>query len=231
LTIRRRAPPEIALRRLLLALLLALAACCAAAVLDPAALQRQLVARFGPTRVGLLNDWLALIRVVKPLREEVKLQRVNDFVNRTIGFADDLTVWQQDDYWATPLETIGQGRGDCEDFTILKYVSLRMAGVADSKLRLIYVNATLSTPAGPLRQAHMVLAYYAAPNAEPLVLDNLDAVIRPASARRDLRPVFSFNSEGIYAGIAGSDKATAGGIRRLSRWEDALRRIREEGYE
>jgi hypothetical protein len=43
--------------------------------------------------------------------------------------------------------------------------------------------------------------------------------------------VFSFNSEGIYAGVSGSDKATAGGTSRLSRWEDALRRIREEGYE
>lgn len=224
-------PPEAALRRLLVALLLALSAWFASAGLDPAALQRQMVARFGPARVVLLTDWLALIQVVKPLSEPVKLQRVNDFINRNIGFVDDFTVWQQEDYWATPLETIGQGRGDCEDFTIVKYVSLRMAGVADNKLRLIYVKATLKTPAGPQQQAHMVLAYYATPNAEPLVLDNLDAVIRPASSRPDLRPVFSFNSEGIYAGVSGNDKATAGGISRLSRWEDALRRIREEGYE
>jgi predicted transglutaminase-like cysteine proteinase len=219
------------LRRLLAALLLVLAAWYAAAAFDPAALQRELVARFGPARVVLLNDWLALIKAVKPLNEPVKLQRINDFINRNIGFEDDLIVWQQNDYWATPLETIGQGRGDCEDFTIIKYVSLRMAGIADSKLRLIYVKATLKTPAGPQQQAHMVLAYYATPNAEPLVLDNLDAVIRPASGRPDLRPVFSFNSEGIYAGVSGSDKATAGGTSRLSRWEDALRRIREEGYE
>ena len=77
----------------------------------------------------------------------------------------------------------------------------------------------------------MVLAYYATPNAEPLVLDNLDTTIRPASKRPDLQPVFSFNGEGIFSGITGSDKATAGGIGRLSRWEDAWRRIRAEGYE
>ncbi len=77
----------------------------------------------------------------------------------------------------------------------------------------------------------MVLAYYATPNAEPLLLDNLDTAIRPASKRPDLKPVFSFNSAGIFAGVSGTDKATSGGLGRLSRWEDVLRRIAAEGYE
>ena len=77
----------------------------------------------------------------------------------------------------------------------------------------------------------MVLAYYPTPNAEPLILDNLESTIRPATRRSDLQPVFSFNSEGIFAGAAGKDKATGGGLGRLSRWEDALRRIRAEGFE
>ena len=82
-----------------------------------------------------------------------------------------------------------------------------------------------------MQQAHMVLTYYATPNAEPQVLDNLDATIRPASRRPDLQPVFSFNSEGIFAGVSGNEKASAGSLGRLSRWEDVLRRIRAEGYE
>ena len=106
-----------------------------------------------------------------------------------------------------------------------------MAGIPTNKLRLIYVKARLNTPNGTMQQAHMVLAYYATPSAEPLVLDNLQASIRPASQRPDLQPVFSFNSEGIYAGVSGKDKASAGGIGRLSRWEDALRRITAEGYQ
>ena len=218
-------------RRLLLSAVLAFAACCALAERDVAALHQQLIARFGPARVVLLEDWLATVNATKALADEAKLRRINDFVNRNIAFDTDSAVWQQNDYWATPLETIGQGRGDCEDFTILKYVSLRLAGVADSRLRLIYVKARLNAPAGPLQQAHMVLAYYATPNAEPLVLDNLDAVIRPASRRTDLQPVFSFNGEGIFAGISGKNQATAGGISRLSRWEEVLRRIRAENYE
>ena len=215
--------------RLLLGVLLGLVLC-AVAAFDPVALQRQLSARFGGARTVLFKDWLQMIEVAKPLSDEAKLTRVNDFVNRTIGFADDLIVWQQDDYWATPLETIGQGRADCEDFAIIKYVSLRMAGVPSSKLRLIYVKATLKTTGGPRQQAHMVLAYYATASADPLVLDNLETAIRPAAARSDLQPVFSFNSDGIFSGASGREKAAAGGLSRLSRWEHALHRIRVEGY-
>ena len=229
LIVRLQASPE--LRRLALALLLMLGAVWATAAFDPAALQQQLAARFGPARTVLFNDWLQLVGSAKTLGEDAKLTRINDFINRNIAFDDDISVWQQSDYWATPLETIGQGRGDCEDFAIIKYVSLRLAGVADSKLRLIYVKAQRTTPSGPIQQAHMVLAYYATPNAEPRVLDNLDPAIRPASKRPDLQPVFSFNGEGIFAGVSGTTKAAAGGIGRLSRWEDAMRRIRAEGYE
>jgi len=218
--------------RFAMLLLLVLFALHALAELNANALEQQLIARFGPARVVLLKDWLSSVSSVKPLPEEGKLKRVNDFINQNFNFEDDMIVWQQSDYWATPLEMIGQGRGDCEDFAIIKYVSLRMTGIPVQKLRLIYVKAQLKTPSGgQAQQAHMVLAYYATPNAEPLVLDNLNTTIRPASKRPDLQPVFSFNSEGIFAGVTGDDKATAGGIGRLSRWEDAWRRIQAEGYE
>ena len=225
------ASPESSLSRLVIVLLLALVALCAVAALDPATLQQQLIARFGPARVVLLKDWLQMVYSAKAQGDETKLKRINDFINQNIVFEDDNSVWQQSDYWATPLETIGQGRGDCEDFSIIKYYSLRMAGIPVSKLRLVYVKATLATAAGVRQQAHMVLAYYANPNAEPMVLDNLEPTIRPASKRPDLKPVFSFNSEGIFAGVSGKEKATTGGVGRLSRWEDALQRIRAEGFE
>lgn len=214
-----------------MSLLLAFITAIAVAGLNQESLQQQLIARFGPARVPLLNDWLDAIAAASRLPEEAKLRRLNDFVNRHITFDDDISVWQQSDYWATPLETIGQGSGDCEDFAIIKYVALRQAGIPANKLRLIYVKARLETPVGTRQLAHMVLAYYATPNAEPQVLDNLDKTIKAASRRPDLQPVFSFNSEGIFAGVSGKDQATAGGIGRLSRWEDVLRRIRAEGFD
>ncbi|MDQ5879610.1 MAG: hypothetical protein QG584_645 [Pseudomonadota bacterium] len=194
--------------------------------LNFASLQQQLIARFGPARINLLQDWQAQLEAVKKQPESEKLKRFNDFFNRNIVFDEDLTIWNQTDYWATPLETIGRGRADCEDFSIIKYYSLLQAGVPVSKMRLIYVKARQ----GSSQRAHMVLAYYASPSAEPLVLDNLDPAIKPASKRPDLVPVFSFNSQGIYAGIAGNAAASTGGTGKLSRWDDLMRRARAEGF-
>ena len=216
----------------LIAACLALTALFAQARHDPAFLRERLVARFDASRVPLLDRWLATVASTGALREEARLKRINDFINGNIAYEEDIVVWEQSDYWATPLETIGQGRGDCEDFAIIKYVSLRMAGVANNKLRLVYAKARLDGLAGPVWVAHMVLAYYTTPSAEPLVLDSLNNAILPASRRPDLRPVFSFNSEGIFAGVSGRGAATAAaGIGRLSRWEDAWQRILADGYE
>ena len=194
-------------------------------------LQQQLTARFGPARIPLLRDWHEMLAGSKSLGEKDKLKKVNDFINRRIAFDDDMWVWSQSDYWATPLETIGQGRGDCEDFAIIKYFSLRDAGVPLAKLRLVYVKARLNGPGGPYLQAHMVLAYYATPNAEPLVLDNFVPVIKPASQRGDLQPIFSFNSEAIWNGVAGNAAQGYGGTVQLSRWQDLLQRARNEGFD
>ncbi|MDZ7904833.1 MAG: transglutaminase-like cysteine peptidase [Cypionkella sp.] len=160
-----------------------------------------------------------------------RLRKVNDFVNRQTQFGEDAIIWAQPDYWATPLETLGRAAGDCEDFAIAKYFTLIEAGTAPDKLRLIYVRAKTGGDELAPTVAHMVLAYYAQPSAEPLIMDNLLPDIRPASRRPDLIPVFSFNSAGVFAGIAGGGAAAAGGTGRLSRWEDLLRRAKAEGFE
>ena len=75
----------------------------------------------------------------------------------------------------------------------------------------------------------MVLAYYSAPNAEPLILDSLITDVRPASRRPDLAPVFSFNSESLWQGVGSQ---TAGDpAARLSRWREVLVKARAEGFQ
>ncbi|UUZ49653.1 hypothetical protein LP420_05300 [Massilia sp. B-10] len=71
----------------------------------------------------------------------------------------------------------------------------------------------------------MVLAYYPAPDADPLILDNLITEIRPAARRSDLAPVFSFNREGVFLerGPCGA-RACRHGTERLSAWQDLLQR-------
>jgi predicted transglutaminase-like cysteine proteinase len=218
------------IRRALQYLVLALAVSIVAAF-DFDRLRQQLVARFGEAQLPLLRDWQKLLAESRSVAEKDKLKKINDFFNRRVRFEDDLAIWNQSDYWATPLETIGQGRADCEDFAIIKYYSLKDAGVPLAKLRLIYVKARLNGPAGPYLQAHMVLAYYPTPNAEPLLLDNLIPEIRSASQRPDLQPVFSFNSEAIWGGVAGNAPKGTRGTGQLSRWQDLLNRTRNEGIE
>ena len=165
-----------------------------------------------------------LIGEVAGQDEDSRLRAINGFFNRTVQYRDDREIWGQVDYWATPLETLARGQADCEDYAIAKYFSLLAAGVPGVKMRLVYVRAQL---AGTI-QAHMVLAYYPQPDAEPLILDNLITDIRPASRRPDLAPVFSFNAEGLWQGVAG---ASAGDpVARLSRWREALAKAKAEGW-
>ncbi len=189
-----------------------------------------LTQRWGNGPVAKFNAWQNLVVGNRGAGDPERLKRTNDFFNRQMQFGDDMSIWGQEDYWATPLESLGKGAGDCEDFVIAKYFTLKEMGVESNKLRLIYVRAKIGTSDTAL-QAHMVLAYYPKPEAEPLVLDNLIADIRPASRRPDLVPVFSFNSEGIFTGVSGKDTTPAAGTGRLSRWEDLLKRARAEGFE
>lgn len=179
----------------------------------------------------LFNDWRQLVDSSKALVTQDRLKRINEFFNRKIQFTDDIQTWGQPDYWATPMETLAKGKGDCEDFTIAKYFTLLDAGVPNEQLRLIYVKARIGGPASNVSQAHMVLAFYPSPEAEPLILDNLITEIRPASRRPDLLPVFSFNSEGIWSSPTASGVPATTGVGRLTRWQDLLNRARAEGFE
>lgn len=173
--------------------------------------------------------WIRLLTDSRDLPDSDQLRLVNDFLNRNIRFEDDQTLWGKSDYWATPLETLSAGAGDCEDFSIAKYFSLKAIGIPTSKLRLIYVRAQLGGSTSGMSQAHMVLAFYPSPDSEPLVLDNLISEIRTASRRPDLAPVFSFNSDAIWGGV--NTAQTTNDTSRLSRWRDLLIRARSEGFD
>ncbi len=183
--------------------------------------------RYGPRAASLVKEWRRMLDTAHPQPEAEQLASVNTFFNRKLVFESDELVWKQKDYWATPLEFMGRGMGDCEDFTIAKYMSLLLLGVPQDKLRLIYVRARTGGAGSGLSEAHMVLGYYAQPDAEPLILDNLISNIRPASARSDLTPIFSFSHQGLW--VAGASTSSADPTARLSRWRQVLEQARQEG--
>lgn len=168
-----------------------------------AALIAKYTQRFGPPTPDRFAQWIRYAREQRaaeflrrieaaPGLESRPLQGVNDAINTRVKWLDDKVHWGADDYWATPAESIGSAGGDCEDYAIAKYFLLKELGVPISRLRITYVRA-LSLQG----QAHMVLAYYVTPDAVPLILDNLDPRVRPASERSDLEPVYSFNDDEV----------------------------------
>ena len=185
--------------------------------------------RYGAAGAQSVQQWRTLLQDTQALADSEKIKQVNAFFNRRIAFREDSDTWGTADYWATPLETLGRAAGDCEDYTIAKYVTLKLAGVPIDRMRLIYVRAKIGGPHSTVSQAHMVLGYYAAPGDEPLILDNLITDIRPASRRTDLQPIFSFNSEGLWVGQAAGSSANP--TARLSHWRGVISRMQAEGLE
>ncbi len=165
--------------------------------------------------------WRNLINSNQNIDEVLKLRIANDFINQ-LEFVSDIDLWGQEDYWATPLQMLSSNAGDCEDFSIAKYFTLREMGIPAERMRLTYVKAL------KLNQAHMVLTYYPTPDADPLVLDNLVDDIRRSSDRKDLLPVYSFNGNSLWLAKSRGADRHIGRSERLSLWQGVIARINNE---
>jgi predicted transglutaminase-like cysteine proteinase len=174
--------------------------------------------KYGVEARERLLAWQQFIRDNDGGTDMQKLEKVNKFFNR-ISFVSDIIHWQKADYWATPIEFLASDGGDCEDFAVAKYFTLKMLGVAEGKMNITYVKAW------KLNQAHMVITYYETANAVPLVLDNLVTTIEPAKKRTDLLPVFSFNGSGLWLAKERGRGNLIGKSDRLKLWNDLLARM------
>lgn len=169
-----------------------------------------------------LLEWENMIRSEQNASDREKLEKVNAFMNK-IPYGEDIDVWGVADYWATPIEFLGRGAGDCEDYAIAKYFTLKALGIPESKLRITYVRAM------QLGKTHMVLTYSGKPGDEPLALDNLDKSIKPASERHDLVPIFIFNGTELWtAQQRGQGEATDSS--RLKPWRNLMKRMSENKF-
>lgn len=177
-------------------------------------------AKYGSAARTLLLAWEDLIRQDKSTSDLAKLEKVNQFFNQ-MEFVSDSVHWGEKDYWATPIELLASQGGDCEDFSIAKYFTLKEMGVNEEKLNLMYVKAL------QYNMHHMVMTYYSTPGAEPLVLDNLINSIKPGSQRTDLMPIFSFNGTGLWLAKQRGRGKLAGSSSRVKRWRDLLQKMQQ----
>ncbi|MEL1249648.1 transglutaminase-like cysteine peptidase [Aurantiacibacter gilvus] len=118
------------------------------------------------------------------------LSQVNRWANHRIQYTEDLANYGVRDYWATANETLQSGRGDCEDFAILKYQMLAALGFDRSQMFLTLARDLVRN------SDHAVLIVRVA--GRPYMLDNATDVLLPASVSFDYRPTLSFNTESAW---------------------------------
>lgn len=166
--------------------------------------------------------WDKVIQNAKKKDVLNKLKDVNDFFNK-LKYKTDPKHWKKKDYWASPFEFLGTGAGDCEDYAIAKYYTLRKLGIPEKKLRITYVK--LLRARTKYQQAHMVLTYYHKPSSTPIVLDNINKKLKLATKRKDLRPVYSFNANGLWQAKNKGRTSKRVGKNNLKNWKSLMSRI------
>lgn len=182
-------------------------------------LYNQVKDEYGDKASKLTKAWYEVIKDNRDEDNWRKINSANNFFNKHITYKRDHEHWKKKDYWATPIESIGTGAGDCEDYAIAKYFTLKAMGVDESKLRMMYVKAL------KWNEPHMVLIYTKDVKSIPLVLDNMNPKVLPANKRRDLKPVYSFNAEGLWLAKAQGLGKKLRNSSNNSKWENLMRRI------
>lgn len=136
-----------------------------------------------PVNLCRVPEWQQLIASLKGRNIREQLVAVNEFANR-FRYVLDQDNYGRSDYWAIPREFLTLG-GDCEDFAIIKYFSLRQLGVSVDALRIVVVqDANLRIP-------HAILAAYMPEGI--LVLDNQIREVILHTKISHYVPVFSLN--------------------------------------
>lgn len=167
-----------------------------------------------PAAAVRLQAWAQISGEVISKPEADKVEAVNRFFNENTQYKPDAELYGQDEYWASPVETVMSGAGDCEDYAIAKFFTLRNLGVPAGKLRLAYSLVEDG-------QRHMVLIY-TPEQGEGFVLDNLTNQLIALDARDGLKVVYSFDDEWLYLGVSEKSVRKANN---LARWTGVQKQL------
>ncbi|WP_180766296.1 transglutaminase-like cysteine peptidase [Vibrio parahaemolyticus] len=147
-----------------------------------------------------------------------RLLITHDFYNRIV-YTQDMTLWGQKDYWATPEETLRRFKGDCEDIAIAKFFSLLRQGMPKERLRLVYLQLPSTYP----KIYHLVLEYHHE-DGQIYVLDNRYNNIHQADDEHHRQTVVSFDLQNMWI-----DKQRVGDSQaRMKKWRALVARYRTQ---
>ncbi len=147
------------------------------------------LARAGACPSDRARAWRDLLRRLGDRSRAAQVAAVDRFAN-AFPYRTDAEIWGRSDYWATPFEFLTRS-GDCEDYAIFKYVSLRLLGVPARDMRLIVLQDTRRDV------PHAVLEVRV--DGRDLLLDNLAPRPRPVEAvRRYYHPYYAASTLDVH---------------------------------
>lgn len=141
-----------------------------------------------PTNPCAGEAWLNFLDTLRHKNRMEQINAVNSYMN-SVRYIKDSKNWKINDYWETPLEFL-ERNGDCEDYAIAKFISLRMLGIPDNAMRIVIVNDQ------NIRAIHAVLTVYV--NGKAYLLDNQIKQLIAADSVRHYRPIYSINEQGWW---------------------------------
>ncbi len=153
-----------------------------------------------PCSSRALLAWQSMIKSNLGDEPMSQLRAVNRFVNRWPSRTDEQNYLKMD-YWASPLSFLKHS-GDCEDYAITKYVSLRQLGFDAEQLRIVVVKDVLRDT------AHAVLAVHV--DQRVFVLDNLFQAVLPQERVSQYTPYYSVNENARFSHLTSNGLMMAG---------------------
>lgn len=136
-----------------------------------------------------LSRWISYLTGLRDASPVDQIRKVNRKINRYL-YVTDIRNWGVLDYWAAPDEFFRRD-GDCEDYAIAKYLSLRFLGHDPETLRIVVVRDL------NLRANHAVMVVFH--HGESLVLDNQTRRLVEAARIRHYQPIYSLNENSWWS--------------------------------
>lgn len=133
---------------------------------------------------GMQGRWGEMMTEWRGLNRDEQMRLVNRWLNQR-PYIEDRDNWGKSDFWVPPGVFLARS-GDCEDYAIAKYYTLKALGWDESNLRLVVLRDTVRGI------AHAVLA--ARVNGTNYILDNLSTEPLPDTMIKQYSPYYAINA-------------------------------------
>mgnify|MGYP003143547727 CR=1 FL=1 len=140
-----------------------------------------------------LRIWAETVNQLASIPAARRLAAVNSAINKVGRYRSDAAVYGVPDYWASPVEFFTNG-GDCEDFALAKYWTLKALGARSEDMRVVVVKIRSSS------EGHALLQVGRSNGAH--LMDNRTNAVSRAAVDRRYAPIYAVSNAGSWLYVA-----------------------------